>query len=252
VRRAALLSILAAAVLAPLPALAASAPQIAAAVNDPARPAEDRQRDEQRKPAETLAFAGVRSGQSILELVPGRGYYTRILSKAVGPRGHVYAWSPPRRADAPADAPDPAAATRAIAADAAYSNVSVEQGSLAQLHLQQPVDMVFTALNYHDVHNVQGIDLLAFNRSVLSVLKPGGTYIVVDHAAAAGSGARDTSTLHRIDPATVKAEVEAAGFELLGESALLHNSADDHSQPVFDPAIRGHTDQFLLRFRRPR
>jgi predicted methyltransferase len=118
--------------------------------------------------------------------------------------------------------------------------------------VSEPVDVVFTAQNYHDVHNVPNIDLAAFNKSVFDALKPGGVYVVLDHAAAAGSGGRDTSTLHRIDPETVKSEVLAAGFVLAGQSKVLENAQDAHTVPVFDPSIRGKTDQFILKFRKPK
>jgi predicted methyltransferase len=225
---------------------------ITAAVDDPGRPAEDKQRDENRKPAETVQFAGIKPGDKVVELIPGRGYFTRIFSKVVGPKGHVYALSPPRRPNAAPDSPDPVAATTAIAADPAYSNVSVQAGPLATITVPEPVDVVFTAQNYHDVHNIPNIDLAAFNKSVFDALKPGGVYVVLDHAAAAGSGGRDTSTLHRIDPETVKSEVLAAGFVLAGQSKVLANAQDAHTVPVFDPSIRGKTDQFILKFRKPR
>jgi len=225
---------------------------ITAAVADAGRPEEDKQRDANRKPAETLAFAGIKPGEKVVELVPARGYFTRILSKVVGPKGHVFALSPPRRPNAAPDSPDPVAATTAIAADPAYSNVSVQAGSLARISVAEPVDVVFTAQNYHDVHNVPDLDIAAFNKAIFDALKPGGTYIVLDHTAEAGSAARDTSTLHRIDPATVKAEVTAAGFVLEGESKVLADPQDNHTLKVFDPAIRGKTDQFILKFRKPR
>jgi predicted methyltransferase len=225
---------------------------ISAAVADPSRPEEDRQRDENRKPAETIRFAGIKPGERIAELIPGKGYFTRILSKVVGPSGRVYAVSPPRRPNAAPDSPDPSAATSAIASDPHYSNVSVQVVTLAQVKLPEPVDLIWTSQNYHDVHNVANIDITAFNKSVFDALKPGGSYIILDHTAAAGSGARDTSTLHRIDPEIVKKEALEAGFVFVGESKILHNSADTHTLPVFDPAIRGKTDQFILKFRRPK
>ncbi len=222
---------------------------IASAVADGNRPDADRQRDANRKPAEALAFAGVKSGAKIAELLPGGGYFTRIFSKAVGSTGHVYAWVPPRPADAPADRPDFAARVNAIAADPNYSNVSV----LIQSNLEPPVpvDLVWTSQNYHDLHNIAAADVAAFNKHVFDALKPGGVYLVLDHAAAPGSGVRDTKTLHRIDPEAVKAEVLAAGFKLVGSSDLLRQSGDDHTLKVFDPSIRGRTDQFILKFRKP-
>jgi predicted methyltransferase len=235
----------------PLRAAAKVPGYIAAAVADSGRPAEDKQRDANRKPAETVQFAGIKPGATVVELLPGRGYFTRIFSKVVGPKGHVYALSPPRRPNAAADTPDPAAATTALASDPAYSNVIVQVTPLATITVSAPADVVFTAQNYHDVHNIPNIDIAAFNKSIYDALKPGGVFVVVDHAAAAGSGGRDTSTLHRIDPEAVKSEVLAAGFVLAGESKVLANAQDDHSAKIFDPAIRGKTDQFILKFRKP-
>jgi predicted methyltransferase len=225
---------------------------ISAAVADPGRPAEDKQADQDRKPAETVQFTGIKPGDKVVELVPSRGYFTRIFSKVVGPKGHVFALSPPRRPNAAPDSPDPVAATTAIAADPAYSNVSVQVGPLAKIAVPEPADVVFTSRNYHDVHNVPNVDMAAFNKSIFDALKPGGLYIVLDHGAAPGSGARDTSTLHRIDPEAVKAEALAAGFVLAGQSNVLANPQDAHTAPVFDPSIKGKTDQFILKFRKPK
>jgi predicted methyltransferase len=224
---------------------------IASAVADSSRPDADRQRDANRQPAETLEFAGVKSGAKIAELLPGGGYFTRLFSKAVGSSGHVYALVPAPLADAPADVPDFAARVKAIAADPVYSNVSVVVEPFSQLAVPVPVDMVWTSQNYHDLHNFPGLDVGVFNKMVFDDLKPGGIYLILDHAAAAGSGARDTKTLHRIDPETVKAEVLAAGFKLVGGSDLLHQPGDDHTLKVFDPSIRGKTDQFILKFQKP-
>jgi predicted methyltransferase len=224
---------------------------IASAVADTSRPDADRQRDANRKPAEVLEFAGVKPGAQVAELLPGGGYFTRLFSKAVGSSGHVYALVPAPLTDAPADVPDFAARVKAIAADPNYSNVSVVVEPYSQLGVPAPVDMVWTSQNYHDLHNFPGLDVGVFNKMVFDDLKPGGIYLILDHAAAAGSGARDTKTLHRIDPETVKAEVLAAGFKLVGSSDLLHQPGDDHTLKVFDPSIRGKTDQFILKFRKP-
>jgi predicted methyltransferase len=112
-------------------------------------------------------------------------------------------------------------------------------------------DVVFTSDNYHDYHNMD-ISIADFDQSVFDALKPGGVFIVIDHAAPAGSGTRDTDTLHRIDPAAVKKEMQAAGFEFAGSSDVLHNADDPLDIPVFDKSIRGHTDQFVYRFRKPK
>ena len=225
---------------------------IGAAVNDKSRPAADVQRDGDRKPASTLAFAGVKPGEQVAELIPGGGYYTRLLSLVVGPKGKVYALVNRKRPDAPADAPDPAARLAPITSDPHYANVVVQPISAAQLTMPQNVDLVWTSLNYHDFHNVQDLKVTDLDKVVFNALKPGGTYIVIDHAAEAGSGVRDTSTLHRIDEAVVKQEVESVGFKFVGESVVLHNPADDHTAKVFDAHVKGHTDQFMLKFRKPK
>jgi predicted methyltransferase len=242
----------AALILARPPAQAKAPDAIAAAVADPARPESDRTRDQNRKPAETLAFAGVEPGDVVAELLPGAGYYTRLLSKIVGPTGHVYALVPAPLPNAPADLPDFAARVKVIAAEPNYSNVTVVVEPFGELKTPVPVDLVWTSQNYHDLHNLPGLDLGVFNQLIYDSLKPGGTYFILDHAAAAGSGLRDTATLHRIDAETVKKEVIGAGFMLAGSSDLLKDPADSHAVKVFDPVIRGRTDQFILKFRKPK
>ena len=234
------------------PAAAAGVPAfLRAAVADPSRPAADTERDANRKPAETLAFVGLKPGETVAELLPGGGYFTRILSKAVGPTGHVYALVRPRPPTAPAAAPDPAAKINAIAAESGYANLSVLVQPLSAVSVPAPVDLVWTSLNYHDLHNVPDFDMAAFNKQVFDALKPGGIFLVLDHAAQAGSGVRDTGTLHRIDADVVKKEVLAAGFVLAGSSDLLHRTDDPHTARVFDASVKGKTDVFILKFRKP-
>jgi predicted methyltransferase len=225
---------------------------ITAAVADPARPDADRQVDPDRKPAESVAFAGVKEGQKVVDLLPGRGYFTRIFSVVVGPKGHVYAVPPPRRPNAPEGSPDPAAASQAIAADPHYSNVSVLVARVTDLKLPEPVDVIWTSRNYHDLHNIPNVDVEAFDKAMFDALKPGGVFIVLDHAAEKGSGFRDTSTLHRVDPEAVKTEVESAGFKFVGQSEILRNANDPHTAKVFDATVQGKTDQFLLKFSKPK
>jgi predicted methyltransferase len=225
---------------------------IAAAVADPARPQADRDRDVDRNPAECIAFAGLKPGQRIADLLPGGGYFTRIFSAVVGSKGEVIAVATPKRPDAPPDRPEPSAAVRAIAADEHYKNVTVTVEKLVELKLPEKLDMVWTSQNYHDVHNVKDIDVGAFNKAVLASLKPGGIYIVIDHAAEKGSGFTTTSTLHRSDPDAVKAEVLAAGFEFVGSSDVIANAADDHTAKVFEQGLHDKTDRYLLKFRKPK
>ncbi len=222
-----------------------------AAVADKGRPEADTKRDADRKPAEMLEFAGVKQGQTVVDLIPGGGYFTRIFSKAVGPKGVVYAVGGPPRPSQDPSKPAPTPAQDTIAADPSYSNVKSIHAPLAGgLSIPTKADVVWTAQNYHDVKNVPNIDMLAFDKAIYDSLKPGGVFVVLDHAAA--PGATVTNTLHRIDPAVVKKEVEAAGFKYEGESKVLANAADDHSKAVFDPSLRGHTDQFIYKFRKPK
>lgn len=225
---------------------------VAAAVADSARPDADRQRDADRKPGESVAFSGVKAGDKVVDLIPGSGYFTRIFSVVVGPKGHVYAVPPPKRANAPEGAPDPGAPVQAIAADPHYSNVSIIVARVTGLTVPEPVDMIWTSQNYHDFHNIPDGDVAVIDKSIYDALKPGGVFIVLDHTAEKDSGLRDTGTLHRIDPEAVKKEVEAAGFKFEGASDVLRNPNDAHTAKVFDPSIRGKTDQFILKFRKPK
>ena len=223
-------------------------PNIAAAVANPNRPQADRDRDALRKPAEVLAFAGVKPGEQVLELIPGGGYFTRILSGAVGPKGHVTEGLPNLTGAA-----DVAQKSNGVAADPNFSNVSEAHFSTADLAKLGPVDLVWTSQNYHDLHLARfSLDVVAFDRAVYAALKPGGVFFIEDHAAAPGSGLDVPDKLHRINEDIVKQEVESAGFRLVAESNILRNPADDHTLLVFNPAIRGHTDQFLLKFQKPR
>ena len=230
--------------------MAKPAANITAAVADKGRPAADTALDAARKPAETLEFVGVKPGMTVVELIPGGGYFTRLLSKAVGPKGTVYAVYPPPRPSSDPAKPAPTPAIEKLAAEPAYSNVKPIKTSPTSLSVPSPADIVFTAQNYHDLHNIPNFDMAAFNKNVFNVLKPGGEYIVLDHVALPGDP-NVTHTLHRIDPAVVRKEVEAAGFKFQGESKILANPADPHDKNVFDPSIRHHTDQFIYKFRKP-
>lgn len=202
--------------------------------------------DARRKAAEVLAFSGVGPGDVVLDFFPGAAYWTRIFAGTVGKAGHVYAvW--------PGAAAKYAVKTASELEARHLPNVTVTVLNTAIVAASEPVDLVWTVQNYHDIDNVGGEPSLdAFNAQVFKALKPGGTYVVIDHADVAGSGLTGTSTKHRIDPAVVKTEVAKAGFAFVGESDVLRNPADDHSANVSDPSIRGHTDQFVYKFRKPR
>ena len=232
----------------PAPAHAAArvSKAIAAAVADPARPAADRARDALRKPAACLAFVGVHRGMKIAELFPGQGYFTRLFSRVAGPDGRVYAIGPPPKK------PGTPPRVQPIADDPHYDhNITVLQEPVTNLTVPQPVDLVWTSQNYHDLHNEHGLNVADFDRQVYKALKPGGIFLVLDHVAPAGSGFSDTSTLHRIDPEAAKKEIMSAGFEFVGQSNVLRNPKDSHTNKVFDPSIRGYTDQFIYKFRKP-
>jgi len=225
--------------------LAAAAPRvpafIKAAVADASRPEEDRARDADRKPAETLAFAGVRPGMKIAELAPGGGYFTRMLTNAVGPKGKVYGLS-----------------TRSSAAleDYAKTHPTFRFITIQPVNVPvpEPVDLFWTTLNYHDFKNLRAGDVdaaAAYNAVAFKMLKPGGIYLINDHHGAAGTGATQTRTHHRIEMAQVIKEVEAAGFKLDAQSDILRHPDDNRAAPISD-STRGKTDQFLLRFRKPR
>jgi predicted methyltransferase len=212
-------------------------------VADPSRPEADRSRDAVRKPAEVLVFAGVTPGMKIAEWIPSGGYFTRLLSGVVGPTGKVYgidvdSW------DSGEDAK--------MAAEPGRENVSIHLGKFGEFELKEKVDLVWTAQNYHDLHVAEygGGDPVAFNRKVHASLKRDGIYIVLDHAAAPSSDDARVAEVHRIEKSKVIEEVTAAGFKLVDESPLLSNASDDHTANSSARAVRGHTDQFLLKFKK--
>ncbi|TFU00449.1 methyltransferase [Polymorphobacter arshaanensis] len=229
-------------------AIAQTPANITAAVTSPQRPASDTERDAARKPGVMLDFSRVKPGDHVADLIPGHGYFTRLFAVAVKPGGKVIAIVPPEAAKRDAEG---AAMIAAIAADPAYGDVTVVDG-VGSSALGK-VDVFWTAQNYHDLHNALSVDqVIEVNETIFKAVKPGGYYVIVDHAAAPGSGLSAANALHRIDPETVKGEVEAAGFILDGESSALANPADPHTANVFDPSIRGKTDQFMLRFKKPK
>ncbi len=226
--------------------VSATSPHILAAVADPRRPQADRDRDTLRHPAEILAFAGVQPGWRVADVGPGGGYYTRLFSVAVGDEGRVFA------IDRPNAAPDRPRAILAVAPQ--YPNVTVLQAGYQGWNAGEPLDAVFVSQIYHDWFYPQlNLDVPALNRQIFDALKPGGVYVIIDHAAVAGHTINPDpqADIHRIDQAQIVREVTAAGFVLEAESQVLRNPADNRTLRVFEGDIRGHTDQFVLRFRKP-
>jgi len=229
-------------------AVSPDAANIQAALTDARRPAEDVARDALRHPAETLAFAGIEPGEKVGEIFPGGGYFTRLFAVAVGDEGRVY---PTIRPDGVAGEYE----TPVIAVAGQYTNAVMARTPYDALAYSEPLDVIFTAQNYHDMALTAYAlgDRARMNATAFAALKPGGVYIIIDHSAVADTPiATDAETTnHRIDQAAVRREVEAAGFVFDGESDVLRNPADARALSVFDPAIRGSTDQFMMRFRKP-
>ena len=198
------------------------------------------------KVPEVIAFIGVKPGDKVADIVGGR--LTASLAQAVGPSGTVYAVE---TAEMVKVHPEGLKGMNDLAVQ--MPNIVVSHDPILS-PLPPGLDAVFIRQDYHDLYDkfMGPVDVAAFNKMVFAALKPGGVYVVLDHAAVKGSGIDATDTLHRIDPGRVKADVLAAGFKLDAESVLLANAGDDHSKNVFDPSVRDHTDQFLLRFKKPK
>jgi predicted methyltransferase len=233
----------------PAPAeVTADAANIVAAVADSRRPAEEVESDANRHPAETMAFAQIEPGDRVADISPGAGYWTRLFAVAVGEEGRVY---PTIRPDGVAQDFE----TPVIEVAAQYPNAVMARTPYDALAYPEPLDVIFTAQNYHDLPlTMYGLgDRAEMNRTAFEALRPGGLYVIIDHSAVDGAPV-DTdgeNTIHRIDQAVVRQEVEAAGFVFDSEASFLRNPEDTRTISVFDPTIRGHTDQFVMRFRKP-
>jgi len=225
----------------------ASSPAVQKALADPAR-ADQAGDDARRQAAAVVAFSGAKAGDVVVDYLPGSGYWSRIFAGVVGARGTVYAAWPARAGQS--DRGKTAVAT--LAAKGVPNLVAqIQPGDLPSS--PKPADLFWTVQNYHDIPNRGAGEpaLRAFDAAVFALLKKGGTFVVIDHADAPGTELSHTETTHRIDAAAVRRQVEAAGFRFVGESRVLRNPADDHSLNVFDPGIRGRTDQFVYKFRKP-
>lgn len=211
-------------------------------------PPPDALSDPSMKGSEVIAFIGVKPGDKVADIVAGR--FVRALSQAVGPTGKLYAIEPTEVTKV-----HPEILTMMKGATSApNTNVVLINEPVNTTTFPSGLDAVFIRQNYHDLYDkfMGPADVAKFNKSVFAALKPGGVYVVLDHADAAGSGLAGTETRHRIDPAKARADIEAAGFKFDSESKILANPADDHTKGVFDPSIRGKTDQFLYKFVKPK
>ena len=239
----------------PMGAVHAVPADVAAAVSAPGRPAEATALDAGRHPVEVLRFMGLRRGDRAVDLFTDNGYYGEIMARAVGPRGSVLGWNPREFTGI-----DTAQAEAAVHSRSPNYAVVITPAAAMALP-SQAFDFAMLHLNYHDTYLdfrsrsgvVFHMEPPQFLATVFQSLKPGGTIAVIDHVANPGGETRAVvRALHRIDPATLRADFERAGFVFDGELALLRNPDDDHTKGVFDPAIRGHTDRIVYRFRRPR
>ena len=222
------------------------------AVADPSRPESDTTRDADRKPVQTLMFVGIKSGDKVADYVADAGYFTRLFASIVGSTGHVYAVEPTAFFKYQSF---PKAVGELEVYAVTHPNVTVTTAApLEGVKFPEKLDLFWISQNYHDLHDkfMGPVDTAAFNKAVYDALKPGGIYLVLDHSAAPGAAADVTETLHRIESSTVRREVEAAGFKFDSESSILANPADPRTAKVFDQTIRGRTDQFILKFRKPK
>jgi len=220
---------------------------VTAALADPNRPANNKEGDSFRLPAETLAFSGVRPGMTVGEFYPGGGYFTRLLSDVVGPKGHVYGIENDRwKSSVEAD--------QALVASGNWKNVSMDVQPFGTVKFPKPLDIAWVTQNYHDLKIAKYgiVDTLAFDRGVYAALKPGGIYFILDHQGAPGLSDTEIEKLHRINRDVVVKEVTSAGFKLVEEGSFLRRSGDDHTKPIFDESIRGKTDQYALKFVKPK
>jgi predicted methyltransferase len=221
---------------------------IAKAVADPARPASHRKLlDPLRKPAETLAFSGVRPGMIVGEFYPGGGYFTRMISDVVGPTGHVYGIENAKWKGA-------VEANQEMLAGGKWKNVTIATEPFGTVKFPKPLDLAWVTQNYHDmkIADYGKVDTVAFDRAVYKALKPGGIFFILDHQGPRGMTTAQIEKMHRINRDVVVKEVTSAGFKLAAEGKFLRRPGDDHTKSIFDKSIQGHTDQYALKFVKPR
>lgn len=211
------------------------------------RPEADKARDDGRKPADVVTFLGFEQGMTVMDVIAAGGYYTGVLSVVVGEDGTVYAQNPPSVLKYRDGANDKALTERlandrlpnVVRLDQDLDEVDVDPGSL---------DGAITALNFHDVYNSDPEAAVDMLRTIRDLLKPGGVLGVIDHIGEPGA---DNAELHRVEKEKAVEAAQQAGFEIAGDSDLLRNPDDDHTEMVFAPGVRGETDRFLLKLVKP-
>lgn len=216
----------------------------------PCRLANDKTRDAGRKPAETMAFYGVKPGMKVAELIAGEGYFSGVLAAAVGPTGTVYGQNNKSMRDYALSQGKGASPLAAVLAQPGCKNIVELNSELDNPMLPDGLDAVFIVMIYHDVID-QKWNSAAMNAAILKALKPGGIYGVIDHRAAPGAGITDVGKNHRIEEKVVISEVEKAGFRLAERTDLLANPKDPLNVPVFQENMHDHTDRFTLKFVKP-
>ena len=232
----------------PMPEAAVEVVDLRALLASESRPAEDRARDAGRKPADVIEFLGIESGMRVMDVYAAGGYYTEVLSLAVGPDGEVVAQNPPGLLQVRDGTYEKQISARL--ADGRLPNVSRLNADFGEIGADAGTfDAAITALNFHDIYNRNGPEAaVAALKAVYGVLKPGGVLGIIDHV---GNADADNAELHRIEKDIAVESAIAAGFVVEEESGLLHNADDDHTQRIFNEGIRGHTDRFALKLRKP-
>jgi predicted methyltransferase len=216
---------------------------VAKAVASPDRTDVMKARDGGRKPAEVWALSGIKPGDKVIEFGSFGWYDTTMISAIVGPRGHVWMYDLPYMQERTFEA--------GKTFTAAHKNAEHAVIKFDEATLPKGVDLVVFDMYYHDIKG-KDVDPAKLNKMVFTALKPGGRVLVVDHRGEPGSGWRDSTTIHRMDTATIVEEMQAAGFQLAVNNGLFANPKDDKSKRVFEPTLRGGTDRSLFVFVKPR
>ncbi len=228
------------------------AADIAGAIAKPGRAESDVKLDSSRQPGPVLTFAGLKTGDSVLDIFAGGGYYSKIMARAVGASGSVTAHN------AGVFATDDAGKAKWSALQENNPNLEMIRAGFNDWRPEPAsFDFALSHLVFHDLYfeserfGLPRADVPAYLAQLYTAMKPGGTVLIVDHTGPAGNTRELADKLHRIDPAVVKADMAEAGFVFDKESDLFRNADDDINTLVFDPSVRGKTDRFVMKFRKP-